>query len=315
MDATLSLQARGRTAGTDRGRTRKRGAPRPRCRRPRWHSEHHGRLSLASPLDEPARDYIAEVVKTLEGILSSDACAAYLLDSAALSDYVPGTSDIDIVAVTMERLSPERKRSVADALSTERLPCPARRLELVIFPIDAARNPSPAPSYELNFNTGRDTDDLVSFDPDQEPAFWFVLDLAIARDHAIPLVGPPPTELFAPVPRPWVIEALIDSILWHSDNAPAEHTVLTACRARRFVQEGLWSSKSEAAKWTVARSRHARLVEAALDHRRGRPAAPMDELVVQGFIDGALSLCREALESESFRENPSALRHPRSSGV
>jgi hypothetical protein len=252
---------------------------------------------LPSVLDQAAKEYVVEVARTIKQNLSSDLQAAYLLGSAALGDYVPATSDLDIVGITTGPLSAEQKESLAYALSIERLPCPARRLEFVVYSERTAAHPQSRPPFELNFNTGRDTEDHASFDPSEEPAFWFVLDLAIARDHAAVLLGPPPTDVFGPVPRSWVIEALVESLLWHRDNAPNEHIVLSACRARRFVQEGVWSSKTDAATWVISRAAHPRLIQMALDHRHGRPADPLGQAAVQDFLAETLDLCREVLAS------------------
>ena len=125
--------------------------------------------------------YLDELVRTLTSMTEIE--AVYLVGSAALGAYQPGRSDVDVVAVTARSLSLDERRALVAVV--EAIPVPARKLELVVY-----RRGSD--SWEINLNTG----EHVSFDPAEGPAFWFVLDRAIAEQHARPLVGPPWAELF-----------------------------------------------------------------------------------------------------------------------
>lgn len=159
--------------------------------------------------------------------------AVYLVGSAAVGAYEPGRSDVDVVAVTTRSLSLAERRTLAAA--AEAIPCPARKLELVVY-----RRGSTA--WELNLNTG----EHVGFDPEEEPSFWFVLDRAIAEQHALPLLGPSWGELFDPVPDE-AIEAALDEAAafdgWDDERGAA----LAAARARIWRETGRWASKREAA--------------------------------------------------------------------
>jgi hypothetical protein len=107
----------------------------------------------------------------------------------------------------------------------------------------------------LNLNVGPRMPLHLSTDPAAEPAHWFVLDLAILREHGLALVGPPAAEVVAPIPRPWLLAALTDALTWHTTNEPVLHqTVLNATRAWRYAAEGVWSSKDAAAGWAQART-------------------------------------------------------------
>jgi hypothetical protein len=68
--------------------------------------------------------------------------------------------------------------------------------------------PSRRPRFEVNLNAGLQMPYHLSFDPASEPSHWFVLDISIVREYGLPLVGPPAGEVFAPIPRPWVLDAL-----------------------------------------------------------------------------------------------------------
>jgi hypothetical protein len=194
--------------------------------------------------------YLDRIVETMSSIAELD--AVYLLGSAALGAYEQGTSDVDVVAVTSRSLSQEERRALAEA--GEAIPCPARKLELVVYPRGSDE-------WEINLNTG----EHVSFDTAEEPGFWFVLDRAIAEQHAVPLIGPPWSELFAPVRREEVLDALAEAFDWYDREDPAGPSsrlaVLSTIRTWCWLETGDWVSKPEAAAWFRQRVRDA--IEAA----------------------------------------------------
>jgi predicted nucleotidyltransferase len=190
--------------------------------------------------------YLDELVSRLQG--AADLHAVYLVGSAASGDYEHGRSDVDVITVTARPLTDTEKRAVTQA--AESLPCPARKLELVVYPFGSER-------HEINLNTG----EKVSFDPDEDPAFWFVLDRAIAERQAVPLLGPPWAETFEPVPREAVLDALERALDWQEREEPlGRSSVLNACRAWMWLETGEWSSKPGAAAWLRERV-HERIEE------------------------------------------------------
>jgi predicted nucleotidyltransferase len=176
-------------------------------------------------------EYLDDLVGRLGAV--TELHAVYLFGSAAQGAYEHGRSDVDVIAVTEQPSSQAVKEALAAA--AESLPCPARKLELVVY----AR--AGLDRHELNVNTG----ELVHYSPDDDPAFWFVLDRSIAEQHAVPLLGPPWHDVFAPVPRAEV-EAALDEALafdgWDEANAR-----LASARAQIWRESGRWVSKREAA--------------------------------------------------------------------
>jgi predicted nucleotidyltransferase len=189
-------------------------------------------MMTATPIPSELAGYLDRLVEVLEARVPVD--AVYLIGSAALGAYEHGRSDVDVVAVTARSLSREERLALAEAV--ESIPVPARKLELVVYPRGSDR-------WELNLNTG----DHVGLDPDAEPSFWFVLDRAIAAQHATPLVGPPWDELFEPEP-PEAIEAALDEVAaFDGWDDPAGDAELAAARAQAWRETGRWISKREAA--------------------------------------------------------------------
>jgi predicted nucleotidyltransferase len=176
--------------------------------------------------------YLDELVHRLSAVVDLD--AVYLFGSAAQGAYEHGRSDVDVIAVTARPSSRAEKEALAEA--AESLPCPARKLELVVYARGAER-------HELNVNTG----ELVHFDADDDPGFWFVIDRAIAEQHSIALLGPPWREVFAPVAREAVLAALEDALAFDGWDDP-DGAKLAAARARAWMETGEWISKAEAAR-------------------------------------------------------------------
>ena len=177
--------------------------------------------------------------------------AAYAVGSAATGAFEPGTSDLDVVVVLPGEPTPaDLERLVERVRSVEVKP--ARGLELVAY----ARG-----RVVLNLNTGPGMEEHVGL-ADDDPSFWFVLDRAAAEQQAVALAAPQWRDIFAPVTRSEVLDALAESLRWHETHEPtSRNTVLNATRAWRWLEAGEWVSKPDTARWLLARVRER--VEAA----------------------------------------------------
>ena len=156
---------------------------------------------------------------------------AYLVGSGAAGGFDPSTSDVDVVAVVERPLASDRQR-VVDAIRA--LPCPVRDLELVLY-VGGAQ----PPRFELNLNHGQETD--------AEP-FWFVLDAALAQEHAVPLLrGRPWTDVFYRIEEEQIQAAVRESLEW-AEARDDEFAHVTATRSRHYLEHGEWISKMETAE-------------------------------------------------------------------
>lgn len=223
--------------------------------------------------------YVQEVANRLRAALGDDLLAVFLVGSAALGDWVPERSDIDVMAVCAGPLSAAQRDRLVESLLHRALPCPARGLELVVYPLSIAGSGSGEPGFELNLNTGAEMAFRVDEQPGEIEGFWFALDRSILRERGLALAGPPPADLFAPIPRPTVLGLLADSVRWHRDSGIplGSDVVLNTCRALRFAAEGTWSSKREAGAWAAGEP----AVRAAL------AGDALDREAVERFLDAA----------------------------
>jgi hypothetical protein len=192
--------------------------------------------------------YLAELTRRMQEILGNELLGVYAGGSYALGAYDPGRSDVDVTAVVAEPLAPATKQALVAAVRHEALPCPARGLELVVYPLATARSGGGEPGFDLNLNSGAAMDFRVDETPGDIEGFWFAIDRAILRDHGVPLHGPPAAELFAPIPREAVLPLLAESVRWHRDSAVpvGSDVVLNTARSLHFVDTGTWVSKRAA---------------------------------------------------------------------
>ena len=181
-------------------------------------------------LDQQAGAFATEVVDTIDAIVP--VVEGFVLGSAALGTFDAGTSDLDLTVVLAEPLGDRREELVGRLAELE---IPFRDLELVAYVAG-----SQPPELELNFDHGRERPD--------EQRFWFVLDAALAQEHAQPVLDRHVwNELFAPVEPGRVDAAMRESLAWAEQASAAnEFARLHAVRARHYLEEGVWISKAQA---------------------------------------------------------------------
>jgi len=187
-----------------------------------------------------ARSYLAQLTTALNRDFGNALNAAYITGSAVVGAYRPGRSDLDVLVAVdvVERSTLDR---VVATCSHEALPCPATKLELVVYEATALASPGSRPRWSLNFDTGIGVHH-VGLDPDAEPAHWFVLDLAFARRHAQPLLGPPPATLIGEISDDAIEHALEQMVRWYELNEPAGVEVARE-RARHWKLTGNFTPK------------------------------------------------------------------------
>lgn len=225
------------------------------------------------------------VARVLQSSLGPDFVGAYFVGSIALGGYVPGESDVDIVAVCERCLFGEKKQAVATEILHATTVCPARGLEFTLYRRDVASSPPSQADFEVNVNGGPRMDTSVHVVPEDEPRFWYVIDRAIAHRRGVAITGPPAVDVFADASRTQLLEMMRESMRWHRRHEKATlYSVLNGSRAWRFAAEDILGSKLAGATWARRRWPNPSLIDAAVDLRHGRPAH-LDEEAVDEFLD------------------------------
>ena len=237
--------------------------------------------------------YLGDVARRISRLAGHGLEGVWALGSVARGGYEPGISDVDVAACVGAPLAKRERRDLHRALSHRALPCPARKLELVVYTRAVLADPASALAFELNLNTGAGGPDHVTFDIADESPHWFLLDLEMGREASVPLVGSPLAELLGPIPRASILDALRTSIAWFDRNeSDRASVVLAACRAWLYAQESAWGTKAEAAEWVASRHDELRMtVRRALALRRGEAVPPL----ATGDVDAVLERTRRAL--------------------
>jgi hypothetical protein len=195
--------------------------------------------------------YLECLVGELRGVLGVRLSGVYGVGGLALGDFHPGRSDVDVYAVVDRPLDEELKLSVAAACRHRRLPCPARKLEMVLVCAAVAAATGAAPAWELNLNTAEGQPDHVGLDPTAEPRHWFVVDLAVAHQCGLNLFGPPPQELIA-APDPGDVRAAqSEVVVWYAHHGDAADVAAAACRAWHWRETGVFVTKRRAIEWAA----------------------------------------------------------------
>ncbi|PYI25451.1 hypothetical protein BP00DRAFT_100059 [Aspergillus indologenus CBS 114.80] len=244
-------------------------------------------------VDSHLNIYLHSLVGTLQTELKGDLLAVYLFGSAGYGAYEPGISDVDVYAIVNESVLdlPKLSRTISHAA----IPCPARKLELVLFTRANAAKQTAHPVFEMNFNTGRNMHEYLNLNALTEPRFWFLLDIAIGRDLGKSLLGPPPHTLFPAPKREWIFDCMFESLAWQRRNGPIScDGILNACREVSYAKTFRWVSKLDGGAWMLENYNHPKIVDLAMKARLSKAGLPQDlASEFLDFVENELRECRE----------------------
>jgi hypothetical protein len=237
--------------------------------------------------------YLDEIVRELSAAIGGDLVAVYLHGSAAMGEFVPSRSDVDVLVVARDGLTAATKEAAADAMHHTGIPCPgAGGLELSIVTRASARTPADRPRFELHVATQDGTTDPGTGDAGDAD---LVAHFAMTRAHGIALAGPPAAHVIAPVERPRLLRAFADDLAWAIDHGLTGYAVLNACRATRFARDGTLFSKPAGGRWALVHGvGDSEVVAAALDRQAGADRAIDAEAASRLAAAARTELLREA---------------------
>jgi predicted nucleotidyltransferase len=210
----------------------------------------------AEPIPEEQIDQIVDAVRDVVG---PDVVAAYLHGSAVLDRLRP-RSDLDILVVARRRTSREQKRLLADrllALSGSESPGMPRPVEMTIVVESEFRPWRYPPSFDFHYGEWLRSEfeggNLEPWSSTTDPDLAVLIAIVLLGN--VSLFGPPPTEIFDPVPPGDYISAMVGDIetLRGQLDSYTRNTLLTLARIWMTVETGEIRSKDAAAAWALAR--------------------------------------------------------------
>jgi predicted nucleotidyltransferase len=219
-----------------------------------------GSLPEHLALAETDRKQMAEILAALRDVLGDELIGAYLHGSAVLGG-LRALSDIDVLAVSARQMTEHEKRRMVAQLLVVSGTCPsalpARPVEVTIVVWSQIRPWRYPPRMDFQYGEWwRDRFQRGELEPwpsSTNPDLALLITMALLAGAT--LAGSPPSEIFDPVPRADVIDALIGGIEavvqdidWDTRNA-----VLTLARIWCGVVTGDVQSKDAAAEWALPR--------------------------------------------------------------
>lgn len=203
-----------------------------------------------------ANEQVQQVLDIVNEVLGEQVRGAYLFGSAVLGGLKP-RSDLDVMVVSGRRTKEEERRAlIGQLLGISEKP---RHLEVTIVVEGEIRPWSYPPRMDFQYGDWW-RDEFESGDPQPwpeiNPDLATLIKMVLIADK--PLQGPPPAEIFDPIPRKDLVAATIEGIdpLLQDIEGDARNVVLTLARMwSRIVTEEIMS-KDAAADWALARLPH-----------------------------------------------------------
>ena len=188
-------------------------------------------------------------------VLGDKLAGFYAHGSIAFGCFRWETGDVDFLAVAKSPLTQAEKVALIRALLARTPDAPEKGIEMSVVLESVCRSfEHPAP-FELHFSNAwldRCAADAEGYcraphggDPDLAAHF------AVTREAGLALYGPPPKEMFAPVPR----EAVLDSIRADVEDGDVlenpVYSALNLCRALAYREESKLLSKAGGGEWAL----------------------------------------------------------------
>ncbi len=238
--------------------------------------------------------YLDGVTCRVTNVLGDQLIGLYLHGSAVQNDFHPQTSDIDILGLVSGCIGESRRADLADILSHEKHPVPAKGLELILCDERVVQAPDLDFPFEFAVSTGAEWVTLVE---SPGTASDIIINLTLCGQSGRALTGSPAAQIFKSVSRHLLRHALLEELRWHRDNlgnpqnGPSpENAVLNAARSVCAAKTGLIRSKTEGGLWWQQHQTEEEIVNQALAARQGDQNTAMDLDLVRDFIQRAVGL-------------------------
>lgn len=210
----------------------------------------------------------------LQAELGGGLVGVYLHGSAVLGGFHPVVSDVDVLAVIAGPTDTAVQARVGARLAVAGT-CPGSGLEMSVITAATAADLGVC-RFEVHVTTGVDPKVVPGADHPGDPDLVLYAEVCLRAGYAVH--GPPPADVFGPVPRARLLSAVADEARWGTVHGSVAYAVLNACRAERYAVEGVLSSKVAAGEWARARYPEEPVIAEALAQQTGgrhvHPATP-----------------------------------------
>jgi len=256
-------------------------------------------MAMSSETNSALEEYFVKFIDISRKILGDQLIGIYLQGSGSQSDFRQGKSDLDLVIVVGDPISDSTKKEVVNTLDHSTLSVPASGLDLLIVTVAVVTKPSTSPSHELWFSTGKEWKNEIDLEGNTAE---HLIVFSLCRVFGKTLLGPEAKDLFAVIPSNLLKDALIGVLRWHQTkildpfhDPRGEYSVLNACRAWRYAEEGILCSKSEGAEWALRKEPNNEMVRNALSIRKGVDATTPQQHMINEFLEKVIAILKEKM--------------------
>ena len=213
-------------------------------------------------------------------MLGDAVIGAYLHGSAVLGGLRP-TSDVDVLAVIDRPTGIEERRAITDRLlgisGRRAYRGPGRPIELTIVVASDVRPWRYPPRVEFQYGEWLRDDYEAGTVPEPREMGDLAPEIVLALRGDRALFGPPPAEVFDPVPPADLHRAILHGVPFLFADLPTDtrNVLLTLARVWYTLETGEITSKDAAAAWASARLPDAH--RAVLDRARSMYLEGWDE--------------------------------------
>jgi predicted nucleotidyltransferase len=202
-------------------------------------------------------DQVDRTVSLVRAVLGNDLVGVYLFGSAVIGGLRP-RSDIDLMAVSSRRLTIGEKRNVIEQMLM--ISGKPRSVELTVVVSSEIRPWHYPPRMDFQFgNWWRSEYDKGVVEPyrsNVNPDLASLIRLVLQANAAV--IGPPPADVFDPVPRTDYIAGLVSTIdEWLEDlnetDLGIRNVVLALARIWCGIATDKIRPKDQAAEWALSR--------------------------------------------------------------
>jgi len=215
---------------------------------------------LTQALSDADQQQLDRVLALVCDVLGAEVVGAYLFGSATLGGLRP-QSDLDVLVVAQRRTTREEKQRLVQGLlaaSGRRTPEGTwRRIELTLVVERDVRPWRYPPSFDFQYGdwlrSEFESGNLEPWPTTANPDLAMLITMVLLGNT--PVLGPPPAELFDPVPRGDLLRAMVDDMdrLLDDLDWDARNVILTLARIWSTVATGAMRSKDAAADWALER--------------------------------------------------------------
>ena len=233
--------------------------------------------------------YLQDLVRSIRSILHDDVNTIAVGGSIAFDDFHPDMSDVDVALFLRDTPTTAQLSTLSVHLDNGGLPCPGKGLDLIAFDGESVGATPPLPQAIFGFVTGPTWRTELT---GAEKSADLLVDLFVLRHYGRTVFGPGPRQIIGSIDKGALRSVLADVVTWHRTrihdpfhDPTGAFAVLNACRAWRFLAEGVMGSKTAGGQWVIARRGGMPVIEAALALRCGGQIDRLDQGEVLRFLD------------------------------